>query len=909
MDVNLLPVPQSRSELFLDYIARNMNAGGNGGLTQDQVQTMINEFVKNAIFDESTKTLSFEKEDGTIIDIDLSSLDVSWKDLEYVSEYSRINLMNYSEKVTGYSYRGRSDAYQKDRDWSVFFLEVKPNKQYTVYRKTDDISRYIFTDSVGGRKLDGITVNTKYNSNGFIGTAFNIPNNASIKKVAIQFNHTQNSIKDIVVLEGDINSIDGFIPYTNGKSLQIGKDVSLEFDGTGTNLLSQTIHNAIVEVNNKIPKKTDGKVFNVDNNVWNATYFRIPSLLRTKKGSLLATTDIRYNSSDDHSFIDIGCSRSVDNGNTWEYKIAMQNNRVDTNRSRVMDSTMLQTKDGKIILLCGSWDRNPNNWTTYNGMPDPDWNPYIVTSTDDGITWSEKVSLKDSSKCANQPQGTVAWLGGVGTGIQMKNGTLIFPIQICYFQNVSNGNGSNKTTKAGLIYSNDDGETWTMSQNFVNGTENMIVEVNDKLVMSARNGTNRASYITSDLGRTWEVYQPLHNKILNRAHGCQGSFIAFDTLTGHRVGLISTPKNLNNNYTRDNITIYMIDFDSNDIDVKELLVPYPYAGNASGAGYSSLAYGTTKDGQRKLDIIYEDDGSISHQDITFLLSEIEDIVSQNISSASWSGLNYVEVVKPFVNLYNHPNKYEAVGTFVSGGGVSNTSNRDWTRVVIPVVGGRTYYFSSVRSLTNSEASNILGSSDVVEFNTNNNTFDSTTHVQSNRFITASIQINGRNILSHTTHKDTTHLAFNINTGSNFTNAKDEFMVWDSSQHMPNNYVADKILESVTIDGSKVNMSFSSTTGLTSDTVREALDELNEKIRTSYLNHVESIVGELKIFAFDSGEQFEADGRTWLRCDGQSLSEQDYNKLYKHIRNVSKENLSTFRLPNKPDYGYLYICIK
>ena len=909
MDVNLLPVPQSRSELFLDYIARNMNAGGNGGLTQDQVQTMINEFVKNAIFDESTKTLSFEKEDGTIIDIDLSSLDVSWKDLEYVSEYSRINLMNYSEKVTGYSYRGRSDAYQKDRDWSVFFLEVKPNKQYTVYRKTDDISRYIFTDSVGGRKLDGITVNTKYNSNGFIGTAFTIPNNASIKKVAIQFNHTQNSIKDIVVLEGDINSIDGFIPYTNGKSLQIGKDVSLEFDATGTNLLSQTIHNAIVEVNNKIPKKTDGKVFNVDNNVWNATYFRIPSLLRTKKGSLLATTDIRYNSSDDHSFIDIGCSRSVDNGNTWEYKIAMQNNRVDTNRSRVMDSTMLQTKDGKIILLCGSWDRNPNNWTTYNGMPDPDWNPYIVTSTDDGITWSEKVSLKDSSKCANQPQGTVAWLGGVGTGIQMKNGTLIFPIQICYFQNVSNGNGSNKTTKAGLIYSNDDGETWTMSQNFVNGTENMIVEVNDKLVMSARNGTNRASYITYDLGRTWEVYQPLHNKILNRAHGCQGSFIAFDTLTGHRVGLISTPKNLNNNYTRDNITIYMIDFDSNDIDVKELLVPYPYAGNASGAGYSSLAYGTTKDGQRKLDIIYEDDGSISHQDITFLLSEIEDIVSQNISSASWSGLNYVEVVKPFVNLYNHPNKYEAVGTFVSGGGVSNTSNRDWTRVVIPVVGGRTYYFSSVRSLTNSEASNILGSSDVVEFNTNNNTFDSTTHVQSNRFITASIQINGRNILSHTTHKDTTHLAFNINTGSNFTNAKDEFMVWDSSQHMPNNYVADKILESVTIDGSKINMSFSSTTDLTSDTVREALDELNEKIRTSYLNHVESIVGELKIFAFDSGEQFEADGRTWLRCDGQSLSEQDYNKLYKHIRNVSKENLSTFRLPNKPDYGYLYICIK
>ena len=73
--------------------------------------------------------------------------------------------------------------------------------------------------------------------------------------------------------------------------------------------------------------------------------------------------------------------------------------------------------------------------------------------------------------------------------------------------------------------------------------------------------------------------------------------------------------------------------------------------------------------------------------------------------------------------------------------------------------------------------------------------------------------------------------------------------------------------------------------------------------------VQETLGELKILTYDAGEIIEFNNRTWLRCDGQSLSIQNYNELYKHIRNVSKENISKFRLPNKPDYGYLYICVE
>ncbi len=909
VDINGLPIPRSRIEEYLEYLCHNGGigvGGGTGGLTQAQVQDMINELLKNALFDEATKILSFEKEDGTIIEVDLSSLaNVSWNDLEYASKYSLINLMNYNEKVTGYSYRANRDVYQIDNDWSVFFLDVQVGKQYTVYRKQDDNSRYIFNDSIGGRKLDATTVNTKYPSDEYVGTSFTVPNTpAGISKVAIQFNHNQNTIKDIMVFEGIINRIDGFVPYIDRKSIQIEKEVSLEFDGTGTDLKSQTIHSAIIEVNNKIPKKTSNKIFDAGDNIWNAVYFRIPSLLRTKQGNLLATSDIRYNTSNDQSFIDIGCVRSVDNGNTWEYKIAMENNRVDTNRSRVMDSTMLQTRTGKIILLAGGWNTNSENWTTYNGMPDADWNPYIVVSRDDGVNWSEKVSLKDASKCANQPQGTVAWLGGVGTGIEMENGTLIFPIQICYFRNVTNGAGSSKVTKAGLIYSTDDGETWTMSSNFVDGTENMIVEVNGSLIMNARNNTARASYITSDLGTTWETYEPLHGKILNRNHGCQGSFIAFDTINGHRVGLISTPKNFNNNYTRDNITIYMIDFDNASDGIKELLIPYPYAGNSAGAGYSSLCFGLTKEGQRKLDIIYEDNGSISHKDITFLLSEIEDIISQSVSNTSWADLDHVEVIKPFVNLYNKVDttKISNTGAFTSNGGIGEGTQ--WSRIVIPIESGKSYHICSKRSKTNNTPANILGSSDFVYFQTDSDRFDTTTRVHSDR-ITSTTRMNGKNIITFTPPISATHVGFNLNTGG-FTDAEIEFMVWESSQPMPSDYVSDKIVKSIKIDGSKVDMSFVSTTGLSANTIREALDELNGYLANNTVPTVNYSIGEIKMFAFDLGESTEIGGKTWLRCEGQTVNRDESGSILTFFTQDAKQ--SSITLPVSEEGKNIYVCV-
>lgn len=45
LDINTLPEPKSRIEEFLEYLCHNGGIGGGGGLTEAQVQAMINKLL------------------------------------------------------------------------------------------------------------------------------------------------------------------------------------------------------------------------------------------------------------------------------------------------------------------------------------------------------------------------------------------------------------------------------------------------------------------------------------------------------------------------------------------------------------------------------------------------------------------------------------------------------------------------------------------------------------------------------------------------------------------------------------------------------------------------------------------------------------------------------------------------
>ena len=64
------------------------------------------------------------------------------------------------------------------------------------------------------------------------------------------------------------------------------------------------------------------------------------------------------------------------------------------------------------------------------------------------------------------------------------------------------------------------------------------------------------------------------------------------------------------------------------------------------------------------------------------------------------------------------------------------------------------------------------------------------------------------------------------------------------------------------------------------------------------------LGELKTLIYDVGERFESGGRTWLRCDGQTI---DISQLNSCIED-SSVNSNTITLPTSGNGEYKYICI-
>jgi len=243
--------------------------------------------------------------------------------------------------------------------------------------------------------------------------------------------------------------------------------------------------------------------------------FRIPSLVTTNNGTLLAIGDGRLNSSADvPSRIDFYIKRSTDNGTTWDDSIIISNTIYGGDACTVVDRTT-----GRIFIFYA--------YSQYKNIFQSDGNPnsenclrsQYIYSDDDGLTWSEPIDLTaDLYRTGDNSY----WASG-GTGIQLRNGTLVVPIAI-----VRSG-----VIFGGLLYSTDHGDTWNRSEtnSFEKFDENTIVELNDgRIMVNARNhygnGTRLITY-TSDLGTTWESYS-FDDTLIDPI--CQGNIIRYTSM-------------------------------------------------------------------------------------------------------------------------------------------------------------------------------------------------------------------------------------------------------------------------------------------------------------------------------------------------------------------------------------------
>ena len=249
--------------------------------------------------------------------------------------------------------------------------------------------------------------------------------------------------------------------------------------------------------------------------------YRIPALIVTTEGSLLAFCEGRRNSRSDHGDIDMMLKRSTDNGETWS------------------DQMVVHSEGGRAEITIG----NPcpvvdqDTGTIWMTLCRDNRDVLVTKSTDDGVTWSEPVDIT-----ADVKESDWGWYAtGPGVGIQLRHGQykgrMVIP---CDHRAEVNGEPA---THSHAFYSDDHGETWKLGGTVLHHcNECQVAELADgTLLMNMRNnwgrnggkpekGNMRAIAWSKDGGETWSDIQ-FDEKLIEPI--CQASLISYTDVNQH----------------------------------------------------------------------------------------------------------------------------------------------------------------------------------------------------------------------------------------------------------------------------------------------------------------------------------------------------------------------------------------
>ena len=227
--------------------------------------------------------------------------------------------------------------------------------------------------------------------------------------------------------------------------------------------------------------------------------YRIPAVVVTTKGTVLALCEGRKHSGGDAGDIDLLVKRSTDHGKTWSPQQIIWNDAGNTcgNPCAVVDEAT-----GTVWLL-STWNRGDDREPAIIAKTSKDTRRiFVIHSTDDGLTWSAPRQITDDVKLTNW-----TWYAtGPGSGIQIQHGPhqgrLVIPCDHI--------EADTKHYYSHIVYSDDHGESWklggTTPRHQVNECE--VVELTGgRLMLNMRNydrlQRKRQVALSDDGGLTW----------------------------------------------------------------------------------------------------------------------------------------------------------------------------------------------------------------------------------------------------------------------------------------------------------------------------------------------------------------------------------------------------------------------
>lgn len=263
---------------------------------------------------------------------------------------------------------------------------------------------------------------------------------------------------------------------------------------------------------------------------------KIPYLLSTARGSLLAFAEARYDSCSDFTATDLVFKRSVDGGATWSpLRVLYSNTSLRHNVSNVIgNAAPIQLRNAQKRILVPFCRNNIAMLQTW--------------SDDDGLSWGSPVPIPGATRPGWQ------WVAaGPPGGLQLVSGRLVLPSYHSYWPHWTDGTD----TRTHMLLNDDpDGgaATWRIggvAPGFQWTNENQAVELEPNHLLVAARGllTQRIQIESVDGGETLGF--PYYISITEPLDGCEGSIV------NHRAaGLLFYSGTVNTDPARYNMTLW-----------------------------------------------------------------------------------------------------------------------------------------------------------------------------------------------------------------------------------------------------------------------------------------------------------------------------------------------------------------
>jgi sialidase-1 len=335
--------------------------------------------------------------------------------------------------------------------------------------------------------------------------------------------------------------------------------------------------------------------------------YRIPAIIKSSNGTLLAFAEARKNSCDDNGNIDIVMKKSLDTGKSWTALSVLVNNGnyKAASPAPVIDNLDARFPEGRIFLLYNTL----TDYQAIGGNTKRVTESWQITSADGGETWSTPINITTQVHRPKAPEYNSEynfsenWSSSINTpghAFQFKLGNYKGRIYVAANHAFASSVSDYSNYRSYGYYSDDHGEHWQKGTDIEipGGNESTAAELSDGTLLQNARYQNTAGIkkrilaYSKSSGSTWDQSY-ISDQLIDPL--CEGSMLSI-TYSGHSVLLFSNPAS---EIKREKMTIraskndgetwpysYLVDTDlsaySDLVDVGEGIIGIAYERGSNG---------------------------------------------------------------------------------------------------------------------------------------------------------------------------------------------------------------------------------------------------------------------------------------------------------------------------------------